>query len=470
VIIPVIMCGGAGSRLWPLSRESHPKPFIRMSDGRSMLQHAADRAAAIDGASGLIVVTNTALLFTVRDHLDDSTAAGLPRINILEPQGRDTTAAIAAAALEVERAHGADAILLVLPADHMIDGLEAFAGNVAQAAELAKEGRIVTFGIRPTHPETGYGYIETAGGDVLRFVEKPSPERAQIYLDAGNFFWNSGMFCFSAGTMLAAMAAHCPDILADVRSSLAAAKRNVDLGQQRVDIDPVLFAGVRKQSIDFSVMEKVSNIAMVQAGFTWSDIGSWASFADMGARDALGNTVIGDARTHDTRNSFILGSGRLVAAVGVDNLVIVDTPDALLVADRRSAQDVKEVYNQLKAEHHPAHDLHQTVHRPWGSYTVLEEGPRFKIKRIEVKPGGRLSLQSHKHRSEHWVVVAGEATVVNGDTELTLHHDQSTYIPCGAKHRLENKGIESLAIIEVQTGDYLGEDDIVRYEDVYGRS
>jgi mannose-1-phosphate guanylyltransferase len=466
----VIISGGAGSRLWPLSREGHPKPLIEMGDGQSLLRHAYRRALAIPGVADILTVTNRDLLFVSEDEYRD-TGLAAPRLTyLLEPEGRDTAAAIAAATLAVEEAHGRDAVMIVLPADHMVTDVPAFVAAAEEAAALARQGRLVTFGIRPTRPETGYGYIEASGTDVLRFVEKPDLARAESYVAAGSFYWNAGMFCFAAGTMLGLLESLAPDILRDCRAALKAARRVKGDGVAQIELDKTRFAAVRKESIDYAVLEKAENVSVVPCDIGWSDIGSWTAFADLLAADEAGNRLAGEVALVDTRNTVIAGGGRLIGAVGVEDLIIVDTADALLVAGKDSAQEVKTLFNRLKADGHEAARLHRTVHRPWGTYTVLEEGERFKIKRIEVKPGGRLSLQMHHHRSEHWVVVSGTARIVNGDTEMLLATNQSTYIPAGTNHRLENPGILRLVMIEVQTGDYLGEDDIVRLDDVYGRS
>lgn len=468
--VPVILSGGAGTRLWPVSREALPKPFIKLPDGASLLQKTLRRAVALPGVTEVLTVTNRDHFFLTRDEY--GAAEDLPSLDyLLEPFGRNTAPAIAAAALHVAGRHGADALLLVLPADHLIGDRSAFGVAVEQARQLATDGWLVTFGIRPTAPETGFGYIEAgeaigaAGHRVARFVEKPSRDKAEAYLAAGNFTWNSGMFCFTAGTMLDALRAHAPELLAAVEATLAA----TDFAK----LPPVLAAEAFKQvpdiSIDYAVMEKAGKVAVVPASFDWSDIGSWNSLAELTAADRSGNRVAGEAVLVDASNCYVQGEERIVAAVGVDNLLIVDTADALLVADRSRAQDVKAVVQQLKLTAHDSVRHHRTVHRPWGSYTVLEEGTRFKIKRIVVKPGASLSLQMHHHRSEHWVVIAGMARVVNGEREIFVRTDESTYIPAGTAHRLANPGKIDCVMIEVQTGDYVGEDDIVRLEDNYGR-
>jgi mannose-1-phosphate guanylyltransferase len=468
-LIPTILCGGAGSRLWPVSRERHPKPFIRLADGQSLLQKAFLRGAALVDVQEVLTVTNRELYFKTEDEFAEVNKDKLATSFILEPFGRNTAAAIAAAALHVAATHGDDALMLVLAADHLIVDQQAFAAAVDAACALARNGKLVTFGIRPDAPETGYGYLEADGNKVLRFIEKPSLDKAREYLESGRFLWNSGMFCFSAAAMLRAMELHCPDILAATRACLQQSRVAEGKRFTQLELQADSFAGVREESIDYAVMEKSSDVAVVPCDIGWSDIGSWTAIGNLTEADAQGNRIEGEALLHDVSNCFIQSRDRLVGAVGVDNLVIIDTPDALLVADRARAQDVKHIYAKLKASGHEAHQLHRTVHRPWGTYTVLEDGPRFKIKRIEVKPGASLSLQMHHHRSEHWIVVSGMARVVNGDRELFVNTNESTFIPAAYKHRLENPGVLDLVMIEVQSGEYLGEDDIVRFEDVYGR-
>ena len=469
-LIPTILCGGAGSRLWPVSREHHPKPFIRLADGQSLLQKAFLRGAALPGVTEALTVTNREFFFKTEDELAEVHATGIGTAFILEPFARNTAAAIAAAALQVQERHGADAVMLVLAADHMISDQAAFAQAVVQAIALAKDGKLVTFGIKAETPETGYGYIEAEGHTVLRFVEKPSLDKALAYLASGRFHWNAGIFCFTAGTLLAQMALHCPDILAASRACMDRSRMAQGKGFVQLELDSASFQDVPSESIDYALMEKSAAVAVVPCDIGWSDIGSWNALGDLGTPDAQGNRVEGEALLHNANNCTIHSRERMVGAVGVSNLVIIDTPDAILVAEKACAQDVKHIYAKLKANGHEAHKLHRTVHRPWGTYSVLEEGAGFKIKRIEVKPGGSLSLQMHHHRSEHWIVVNGMAWVVNGEQDLLLNTNQSTYIPAGHKHRLENPGLVNLVMIEVQSGAYLGEDDIVRFQDNYGRS
>jgi len=472
-LIPTILCGGAGSRLWPVSRELHPKPFIRLADGQSLLQKAWLRGAVLDGVAETLTVTNRELVFKTADEYREVAAIpadqNLVNRYILEPFGRNTAPAIAAAALQVAAIHGEDACLLVLAADHLIADQAAFAAAVASAMQLAAQGKLVTFGIRPDRPETGYGYIEAEGNSVKRFVEKPDLATAQDYVASGNFLWNSGMFCFQAGVMLREMAQHCPAIMEATRACIARSRRAEGQGFSQLELDAESFQDVPDDSIDYALMEKSANVAVVPCAIGWSDIGSWAALGDLTPADDQGNRIDGEVILHEVSNCYIQSKERIVGAVGIHDLVIIDTPDAVLVAARSCAQDVKHLYARLKADGHEAHRLHRTVHRPWGIYTVLEEGPHFKIKRIEVKPGAALSLQMHHHRSEHWIVVSGMARVVNGQNELFVQTNESTYIPAGHKHRLENPGMLPLVMIEVQSGEYLGEDDIIRFDDVYGR-
>ena len=453
-----------------MSRELHPKPFIRMADGQSLLQKAFLRGAVLPGVSEVLTVTNRELVFKTRDEFQEINKAKLPTSFILEPFGRNTAAAIAAAALHVSNVHGADAVMLVLAADHLITDQDAFAFVVGKATELAAQGKLVTFGIAPATPETGYGYIEAEGNTVLRFVEKPDVEKAKAYLASGRYLWNSGMFCFSAGSILREMGIHCPDILSATKSCVDQSRTVAGKGYVQVELDQEAFASVPSNSIDYAVMEHSREVSVVPCNIGWSDIGSWSALGDLSAADGDGNRVEGEVFLHDVKNCYIQSKERLLGAVGVENLVIVDTPDAILVADKSRSQDVGRLYAELKLQGHDAYKLHRTVHRPWGTYTVLEEGNRFKIKRIVVKPGASLSLQMHHHRSEHWVVVSGMAKVVNGDKEFFVGINESTYIPAGHKHRLDNPGVVDLVMIEVQSGEYLGEDDIVRFQDVYGRN
>ena len=468
-VLPVIVSGGSGSRLWPLSREAHPKPYVRLPDGSTLIGKTYARAAAIPGVTAICTVTNQEHYFLATDCYDETEIRSVRNSFILEPVGRNTAPAIAAATVRLKEQSGDDAIILVLPADHIIHDVAALNDAIEKAIAEAESGRIVTFGITPSRAETGYGYIEMDGGAFVRFVEKPDQATAESYARSGRHFWNSGMFCFTVGTMIEAMEKACPDVLVAVRQSLATSVRYDDGGKHVTRLDKASFVTVPDISIDYAVMERVPNITCITTDCGWSDIGSWVAFSEFFPANAEGNQTTGDVIAVESRNCIVDAKSRVVGLVGVEDLMVIDTPDALLVARKDAAQNVKQVYNHLKASGHEAAILHRTVHRPWGTYTILEEGPRFKIKRIMVKPGARLSLQAHHHRSEHWIVVSGTAKVVNGDQEILLATNQSTYVPCGFRHRLENPGILPLILIEVQTGDYLGEDDIVRFDDIYGR-
>lgn len=478
LIVPVIMSGGAGTRLWPVSREGHPKPFMRLPDGESLLGKAYARAAALTLEGGEIVtVTNREHYFTSKDHFVESRLGRHQARFLLEPEGRNTAPAIAVAAQALAASHGEDVVLVVMAADHLIQDVEGFRRAALHAAQLAQQGYLVTFGIRPSAPETGFGYIESgasldeAGGcRVLRFVEKPDLPTAREYLQSGRFLWNSGMFCFTAGSLLRELGEHAPEIALLSAQCIAASPAQESAGVLLQELNTASFAALPDISIDYALMERSNRVAMVPAVFDWSDIGSWGALSQLVPADDEGNRVQGDAILVDTRNTFVMGEGRLVATVGVDDLIVVDTADALLVARADRVQEVRQVARRLKQQNHEAYRLHRTVARPWGTYTVLEEGPRFKIKRIVVKPGAALSLQMHHHRSEHWIVVQGVAKVTNGEGEpLMIHTNESSFIPAGHKHRLENPGRTDLMIIEVQSGEYLGEDDIVRFDDQYGR-
>ncbi len=480
MIIPVILSGGVGSRLWPVSREAHPKPFMRLADGESLLQKTFLRAAALPGVQEILTVTNRELYFKTADEYRRVNRSGVALGYILEPFGRNTAAAIAAAALDLSATHGDDALMLALAADHLITDTQSFETAVRMAADLAHQGHLVTFGIRPEHPETGFGYIEAAsealppsdpgGFKVQRFVEKPDLDKAREYLASGRHFWNSGMFCLRVGTLLDELKRHAPDVLQTVARAVEYARKSSGEGLRTLEFDADSFDAVPDISIDYALMEKSAHVAVVPCDIGWSDIGSWNALSELTPPDTEGNRIEGEALLHDTRNCYIHSPERLTAAVGLEDLIIVDTPDALLVAHKDRTQDVRHIARQLKESGHSAHQHHVTVHRPWGTYTVLEEGERFKIKRIVVKPGASLSLQMHHHRSEHWIVVNGMARVTNGDTVLLLNTNESTFIPAGHRHRLENPGVIDLVMIEVQSGDYLGEDDIVRFEDCYGRT
>lgn len=479
MLIPVILSGGAGTRLWPVSREGHPKPFMTLPDGQSLLGKTYRRAAGLlDGWGDIVTVTNREYYFQSKDHYHDAQLARHRGHFLLEPTGRNTAPAIAAAALSLQALHGDDTIMVVMPADHLIVNVDALHSAVEHAVALARNGYLVTFGVVPTAPETGFGYIETGAtlddkgaARVQRFVEKPDLQTATHYLESGNFLWNSGMFCFSVATVLAELQTHAPELLEQTRACMAVSAAVETGGCLQQELSPALFAEITDISIDYALMERSDKVVVVPAQFDWSDIGSWGALAALVPADAQNNRASGETVFIDSHNNFVQSEDRLVAAVGVDNLIIIDTADAILVAHADRSQDVRRVAKQLKDKKHDAYRLHRTVSRPWGTYTVLEEGPRFKIKRIVVKPGGKLSLQMHHHRNEHWVVVEGMAKVTNNGTGTRLvAKNESTFIAAGHKHRLENPGVIDLVIIEVQSGEYLGEDDIVRFEDQYGRT
>lgn len=469
-IVPVILCGGSGSRLWPLSREQNPKPFLRLTDGLSLIQHAFTKAGLVGNVNQMITVANKELFFRVKSDFDELEELGnFKNTYILEPEGRNTAPAITLAALEAQKQFGDDVCLLVLAADHLIEGDDAFRQAITQAASLANTHKIVTFGIQPTAPETGYGYIHYAGNDVKQFVEKPNEATAQQYLASGEYLWNSGMFCFQPKLFLQELAQSRDDILQ--ASTQAYNNANVqtigEVTQIYLNDD---FAKIPSESVDYAVMEKSKNISVVPCQFSWSDVGSWTSLADVWEKDDFGNVVQGEVVIKDVKNSVLYSEHRMIAGIGLEDLIIIDTDDAILIADRHKCQDVKAIYNQLKDSKHEAYKIHTTAHRPWGTYTVLEEAEGYKVKRIVVYPNAKLSLQHHHHRSEHWIVVVGEAEVVNGDQTLHLTANQSTYIKQGDIHRLINVGTENLVLIEVQCGSYLGEDDIVRHQDDYQRA
>lgn len=468
-LIPTILCGGAGSRLWPVSRELHPKPFIRLKDGESLLQKAFLRGALLPDVCEVLTVTNRELFFKIDEEFSEINHGNLPTSFILEPFGRNTAAAIAMAALQISKTHGSDAMMLVLAADHLILNQSAFQDAVAQAMVLASADHLVTFGITPHEPNTGYGYIESSGHQVLRFVEKPTLELAETYLATGQFLWNSGMFLFKAETILNALHQCCPEIMAAAATCFDASRVLHSASSKQLLLHEESFGLIADNSIDYAVMERSQSVAVVACDIGWTDVGSWTVLGELIPPDHNGNRISGQACLHDVTHCTISSDDRLVGAVGIDHLLIIDTPDALLVADQSRAQDVKHIYAQLKKEGHEVHKLHRTVHRPWGSYTILEESPSFKIKRIIVKPQASLSLQMHHHRSEHWIVVSGMAEVVSGEDTFLVSTNESTYIPAGRKHRLKNPGVLDLVMIEVQSGQYLGEDDIVRFEDNYGR-
>ena len=462
---PVLLSGGSGTRLWPLSREAYPKQFLPLAGDDTMVQATWRRVEALADLAP-IVVANEEHRFLVAEQLRQ-VGAPVPAI-LLEPVGRNTAPAIAAAALQA-MAGGADPLLLVLPSDHVVRDAAGFQRAVREASSAAEAGALVTFGIVPDAPETGFGYIQAEAGDglrqVLRFVEKPDAATARSYLDAGGYYWNSGMFLFRASRYLEELARFRPDIVDAVRAAHAAARHDGDF----VRLDKDAFSACPSDSIDYAVMEKTADAMVLPVDIGWNDVGSWSALWDVAERDADGNAHHGDVIAVDSRNSYAYAQ-RLVALVGVDDIVVVETDDAVLVARKDKVQEVKQVVARLKQEQRSQAVLHREVHRPWGSYDSVDNGGRHQVKRIKVKPGAALSLQMHHHRAEHWIVVSGTAKVTRGDETLLLSENESTYIPLGVKHRLENPGKVPLELIEVQSGSYLGEDDIVRFEDVYGRS
>ena len=462
---PVLLSGGSGTRLWPLSREAYPKQFLALAGDDTMLQATWQRVAGLADAAP-IVVAGEDHRFLVAEQLRQI-GAPTPAI-LLEPIGRNTAPAIAAAALQALR-DGEDPLLLVLPSDHVVRDADAFRAAVRAAMPAAEQGALVTFGIMPDAPETGFGYIEAERGEgvqrVLRFVEKPDAVTAQTYLDAGGYYWNSGMFLLRASRYLEELRKFRADIVGGAQAAFDAAQRDGDF----IRLDKAAFAACPADSIDYAVMEKTDAAMVLPVDIGWNDVGSWSALWEVSEQDGDGNAHHGDVISIDSRNSYAYAR-RMVALVGVDDLVVVETDDAVLVARKDRVQQVKDVVARLKAEQRTQAALHREVHRPWGSYDSIDMAEGFQVKRIKVKPGARLSLQSHTRRAEHWIVVRGTARVTRDNDVFELFANQSTYIPIGARHRLENPGAEMLELIEVQSGDYLGEDDIVRYEDQYGRS
>ncbi|MFC6841299.1 mannose-1-phosphate guanylyltransferase/mannose-6-phosphate isomerase [Xanthomonas theicola] len=464
-VLPIILSGGSGTRLWPLSRESYPKQFLPLVGDKSMLQATWLRAAPVAGHAP-IVVANEEHRFVAAEQLQQIGVK--PMSVLLEPKGRNTAPAIAVAALEAAR-DGADPLLLVLPSDHVIRDEAAFQAAVRAASAVAEQGKLATFGIKPTAPETGYGYIKAAPGQdvraIERFVEKPDLATAQRYFASGEYYWNSGMFLFRASRYLEELRKFQPAIADACVSAWNGAKRDADF--TRLDADA--FASSPSDSIDYAVMEKTADAVVVPLDAGWNDVGSWSALLEVSPQDAQGNAHHGDVIQIDCRNTYAYGS-RLIAMVGLEDVVVVETPDAVLVGHRDRIQQVKDVVGQIKADGRSEATWHRKVYRPWGAYDSIDNGHRHQVKRITVKPGAVLSLQMHHHRAEHWVVVSGTAEVTRGDEVLLLTENQSTYIPLGVTHRLRNPGKLPLELIEVQSGSYLGEDDIVRFEDTYGRT
>lgn len=464
-LVPLILAGGAGTRLWPLSRELFPKQFHALFGDRSLLQDTLLRAGAVTSELP-IIVCNEDHRFLVAEQCRE---AGVRCLSlILEPVGRNTAPAIALAAHRALQ-EDPEALLLFLPSDHLVQGDEAFNAAVRMAAEAASTGRFVTFGIRPDRPETGYGYIQVTAGatgaqPIVSFKEKPGKELAETYLASGEYLWNSGMFVLHARTYLEELARLRPVIAEAVNTAYATGQVDLDFFRPGK-----AFLDSPSESIDYAVMEQTRSAMVVPVSFRWNDVGSWSAIWDESPRNAEGNCLQGDVIAVDTTDSYVLSQDRLVATIGVSNLVVVDTPDALLISSKDRVQDVKSVVDQLKKAKRNEYVVHSEVFRPWGSYETVEDGQRYQVKRIRVKPGASLSLQKHHHRAEHWIVVRGTAEVVCEERTFMLVENESTYIPIGAKHRLSNPGKLDLEMIEVQVGAYLGEDDIVRFDDVYGR-
>ncbi|NLF96111.1 MAG: mannose-1-phosphate guanylyltransferase/mannose-6-phosphate isomerase [Candidatus Riflebacteria bacterium] len=466
-IVPVILSGGTGTRLWPLSRELYPKQFLPLAGQHTMIQETLLRLRGLTDLAAPVIICNEDHRFLVAEQMRQIDCR--PTAIVLEPVGRNTAPAVAVAALHGEKT---DDVMLVLPADHVIKDLPAFHAAVKKGLVAAEAGKLVTFGIVPTAPETGYGYIRAAAAGkktvslaIEAFVEKPDLKTAEKYLKAGNYYWNSGMFMFKPSVLLAELKKHAAKIAPACRKSLAEGSSDADfLRLNRED-----FAACPSISLDYAVMEKTSLGVMIPLAAGWNDVGSWAALADVNPADAAGNVVDGDVMTCAVKNSCILASNRLVAAVGIEDHIIVETADAVLVAHKNRVQDVKHIVDQLRAAQRVEAVNHRRVNRPWGAYETIDIAPRFQVKRITVNPGTSLSSQMHYHRAEHWVVVSGTARITTGDKVIILSENQSTYIPLGQAHRLENPGRIPLELIEVQSGSYLGEDDIVRFEDTYGR-
>ena len=479
MLTPVILSGGAGTRLWPLSRELYPKQLLALTGERTMLQQTVLRLEGM-AATPPIVVCNEAHRFLVAEQLRQLNIE--PRAMVLEPFGRNTAPAIALAAHTALKAAsgGADSdpVLLVLPADHVIRNVPAFQKAVRLALPAAEQGRLVTFGVVPNAPETGYGYIQRAqdgqraeaGADggtyrIARFVEKPSADKAEQFVKSREYYWNSGMFMFRARRYLQELERLAPEIAKVCATAFARSKSDLDFTR----VDPQTFEACPSDSIDYAVMEKVADALVVPLDAGWSDVGSWAALHDACEADGRGNVARGDVISEDSNGCYLYSESRLVAAVGLQDHVVIETKDAVLVAPKDRVQDVRKLVFRLKEQGRYEHSLHREVFRPWGSYDSIENGPRFQVKRLKVKPGATLSLQMHHHRAEHWIVVSGTARITRGDEVFLLEENQSTYIPVGVRHRIENPGKIPVHIIEVQSGSYLGEDDIVRFEDKYGR-
>jgi len=468
-LYPVILSGGSGSRLWPLSREHYPKPLLSLVSEKTLLQETANRLDGIEGLGDAVYVCNEEHRFLVAEQVAE--LGKKPATIILEPEGRNTAPALTLAALYLVQ-QDPDAMMVVMPADHVMTEPQQFVAAVKQGGVNAEQGALVTFGIVPESPETGYGYIKrdaeisgTSAFAVARFVEKPDLKTAEQYIDDGSYYWNSGIFLMRADRWLDEIDQYRPAILLACRKSVMQGKQDTDFFR----VSKADFLASPSDSIDYAVMENTDRAVVVPISAGWSDIGAWSALWSLCTQDADGNVMQGDVIAEDTRNSFLVAQHRCLATVGIDNVIVVETADAVLVACKDKAQDVKAIVTRLKESGREEHKVHRQVYRPWGSYEGIDAGPRFQVKRLSVKPGAQLSLQMHHHRAEHWVVVKGTAQVTCGDQVFMLHENESTYIPMGEKHRLENPGNIPLEVIEIQSGGYLGEDDIVRFEDVYNR-
>jgi len=467
-IIPIILSGGSGTRLWPLSRKHYPKQYLPLVGDNTMLQETILRLNGLDNLADPVIICNADHRFLVAEQCQQIDIVN-PTI-LLEPIGRDTAPAIAAAALQSIKDTN-DVVLLVLSADHVIQDVEAFHKAINIANKQAQKGKLVTFGIVPTNANTGYGYIKSSNNDhndvyrVEEFVEKPNLETAKSYLEQGNYFWNSGMFMFQANTLIDELTTHSPDIINSVNDAVNNATQDLDF----IRLDKQSFESSPSDSIDYALMEKSNNVIVVPLDAQWNDIGSWSALYDIGTKDNNGNVIQGDVLTEETTNTYINANHHMVVTIGVQDLVIVDTPNATLISTKDKAQDVKKIVERLQKQDREEQFCHRKVYRPWGWYDSIEVDIHFQVKRLHVNPGAKLSLQMHYKRAEHWVVVSGTATATNGEEVLTLTEGDSTHIPIGTIHGLENKTNEQLEIIEVQSGTYLGEDDIVRFEDIYGR-
>jgi mannose-1-phosphate guanylyltransferase/mannose-6-phosphate isomerase len=472
MLIPVILSGGSGTRLWPLSRELYPKQLLPLVGKGTMLQETLARVAGVEGVGAPVVVCNESHRFLVAEQILE---AGIkPQAIVLEPVGRNTAPAVAVAAMaavaDLPKGNDNDPLLLILPADHVIRDVKAFRSALEVGRKAAAEGKLVTFGVVPNKPETGYGYIKRVNGAgpayaIDRFVEKPDLATAKSYVESKEYFWNSGMFLFRASAVLNELRELAPKIYEACAQAVTAAKRDLDFTR----LPTKEFSACPSDSFDYAVMEKTKLGVVVPLDAGWSDVGSWSALHEAIPADGDGNVVLGDVLTADSRGNYLHSTSRLVAAVGLTDHVVVETKDAVLVAPKNRVQDVKELVNQLKKQGRYETSLHREVFRPWGSYDSIDNGQRFQVKRLSVKPGASMSLQLHHHRAEHWIVVSGTARITRGDEVFLLEENQSTYIPLGTKHRIENPGKIPLHIIEVQSGGYLGEDDIVRFEDRYGR-